>query len=451
MRHRSLLTATCWLTLGSTLVFHAAGAAPRADTQDRFPNATNTTRHSEETKNTAVWSSQSDARAGARTPLQNPRQPVRIPCLRGVFNEGSSEGQVGRSECAEPSEEQGNFSIQFDRHIGTRSGILDDIDGVRVDYRLTGGLNLNGVAGYPVLSAEDKFNTNRRLFGISADVGKFARSWDFNSYLIEQHDNAGPTSRAVGGALRHVQTKRSVLFYTDYDLSEKSLNAFIASGVWLLAYDTRIIATLDVQNSPIQKRQKKYLQESTVTATGWKWPLPSEQILQLTKHGARAVNTLGLGLSHAFSPRLTLSGDIALIDPANDADADGRPFHESFEYFSHLKLSAKDLMVPGDSNVFDLRHSVSDASQISSARIHSRYEINPYWTINPRFSADYGSMRNDNSESWISSSAVKMEYRWKGKGALEFELGGKWLNQETPDLEQDYATYFLAFGYQTKF
>jgi hypothetical protein len=255
----------------------------------------------------------------------------------------------------------------------------------------------------------------------------------------------------VGGALRQVQAKQSLLFYTDYDLSEKSINAFMASGTWLLAANTRITATLDVGTSPIRKGQQKYLKQSTASTEGWKLLLPSARMTELTKDGSGAVGAFGFGLSHAFSKRLTLSGDIALVDGGSDDESDDMPLHESLEYFSHFKLSAHNFMIFGDSNRLDLRHNVSDSSQLSSASIDSRYDISPYWTVNPRFSTDYSTKGHGSSESWVRSSAIKMEYRWKAKGALQFELGGRWLDEETPDLDKSYATYFLALGYETKF
>jgi hypothetical protein len=197
MSHNPVPTASSWLTLGAIVVsLSAAGAA--ADTQDpvatvadwetygRRPivNTTNMVSRREERNAVPVERADADISTGARTTLQNGRQPVSIPCLHGMFNHGSIEDHVRGNDCTEPPEEQGNLSIQFDRHIGAGGGILGDVDGVRLDYRLSGGLSFNGVAGYPALSAADKFNTSRRLLGISTDLAKFAQSWDFNSYVI---------------------------------------------------------------------------------------------------------------------------------------------------------------------------------------------------------------------------------------------------------------------------
>lgn len=455
-----------WLAFGPSTVVFAAGAVFVADYQNRLTtvtdpevsiqstmlDATNTANEGDGSKDAFVWAPKFDSRAGATTTLQNNGQSLSIPCLHGVFNEDSIEGGPEVNECTEWPDAQRSLSIQLDRHIGTQRGILGDVDGVRVNYHLTPRLTLNGVAGSPVLSVADKFDIARRAFGISADMAKFARSWDLNSYLIEQHDHQGPPAvRAVGGAIRYLQTRRSLLFYTDYDFAEESRMAFMASGTWMPASNTSIIATLDSRNSRIQKRQQNYLQQSMRSAQGWKWLLPSNRINQLTKDRAGGVSTLALGLSHAFSKRLALGGDVALIGAANDEGSHGKSLNASFEYFTHLKLSAKHLMVSGDSNVFHLRHRSTDSSQVSSVYINTRYNINRNWTVNPRFSTDYSRKEHDNLVRKVSSSAVKIQYRWKRRGTLQFKLGGKWLSQETPNIHKDYSTYFLDLGYQTKF
>jgi len=153
-----------------------------------------------------------------------------IPCLSSFLSDESQDSDAESQPCDDPSAAQQRLSLKFGRRMGTGSGILGEFDGVRVDYRLTGGLTLNGVAGYPVLSDKDKFNVARQVFGFSADIPRFARAWDLNSYLIEQQSNGKATSRTVGGAVRYLRPKRSLLLFVDYDVVQHSLGAFTAAG-----------------------------------------------------------------------------------------------------------------------------------------------------------------------------------------------------------------------------
>lgn len=376
---------------------------------------------------------------------------AQIPCLNSFTadepDDGDSPDKTG--PCESPSNTQERFSLRFGQRLGTTGGdILGEFDGVRVDYRLGGGLTLNGVAGYPVLSDKDKFNDTRQVLGISANTRKFARAWDLNSYLVEQQSNGKATSRTVGGALRYLRRKRSLLLFVDYDVAEHSLGAFTTSGAWKLPYSTTISATVDVRNNPIHKRQKSYLQRSMKATDGWSWILPSERIRYLTTRRSDEVTTLAFGLTHAFSRRLAMSGSVAMLDAADSADNASDP---SSEYFYHLKLSGKDLLFAGDRNMLDLSHRVTDASRVSSAAIDTRYTINRRWNVSPRLRTDYRDNVLDRSVQWVTSPSVRMEYQWRQDYGFRIEAGGEWRTRELVDENSSESSYFVTLGYKAKF
>jgi hypothetical protein len=331
--------------------------------------------------------------------------------------------------------------------------MLGEFDGIQVDYRLMGGLTLNGVAGYRVLSSKDKFNATRQMFGINAVTGKFARAWDMNSYLIEQQDNGQVSSRSIGGAVRYLQPRRSLLLFLDYDVFGKSLGSFMTSGAWKLPYRTTLSATLDIRNSPIRKQQQKYLQQTMASSDGWYWILPDNRIKHFTKHRANEVATLALGLSHNFSQRIKFSGDVAMMDVTNATTpgASTTTAARLSEYFYHLKLSGTDMMMVGDKNILDLRHRVSDSSRISSASIDTKYAINRFWNISPRLRADYRDNTPENSVQWVTSPSLKMEYRWRKQYGLNIQAGGEWSAKENSDGYETRSSYFMNLGYKAKF
>jgi hypothetical protein len=386
------------------------------------------------------------------TKLQDTGLQLSIPCLHGFSNELPVDDNTAESPCVAADNQQ-RLSIQFGSRIGARSSMLGEFDGIQVDYRLTGGLTLNGVAGYPVLSSKDKFNAARQMFGINAVTGKFARAWDLNSYLIEQQDNGQLSSRSVGGAVRYLQPRRSLLVFLDYDAFENSLGSFMTSGAWKLPYRTTVSATLDIRNSPIRKQQQKYLQQTMASSDGWRWILPDNRIKHFTRDRSNEVATLALGLSHSFSQRIKFSGDVAMMDVSNttkSGDSTTAAAHLS-EYFYHLKLSGTDMMIAGDKNILDLRHRVSDSSSLSSASLDTKYAINRFWNISPRLRADYRNNVPENSVQWVTSPSLKMEYRWRKKYGLDIQAGGEWLAREDPDGYETRSSYFMSLGYKAKF
>lgn len=373
-----------------------------------------------------------------------------IPCLSSFLSDEPQDNDAASQPCDDLSDAQQRLSLKFGRRMGAGSGILGEFDGVRVDYRLTGGLTLNGVAGYPVLSDKDKFNVARQVFGFSADIPKFARAWDLNSYLIEQQSNGKATSRTLGGAVRYLRPKRSLLLFVDYDVVQHSLGAFTAAGAWKLPHRTTISATVDVRNSPIHTRQRRYLQRSMATTEGWTWILPADRIRHFTVDQSEGVTTLALGLTHAFSRHLKMTGSAAVLDASNQAGG-GTMAEPASEYLYHLNLTGNDLMVSGDRNMLDVSHRVTDYSRVSSAAIDTRYAINRRWNVSPRLRADYRDNALDQTAQWVTSPSVKMEYRWRDQYGFKIEAGGEWRTREIPTEDKTQSSYFVSLGYKAKF
>lgn len=375
-----------------------------------------------------------------------------IPCLLDSHHETPSDDSTGQRPCTGPAHQQ-RFSIQIGSRIATHSNMLGELDGIRVDYRLASGLTVKGVAGYPVLSSNDKFNTTRQMFGINAVTGKFARGWDLNSYLVEQQDSGEIASRSVGAAVRYMQPGRSLLVFADYDVFEKSLGSFMTSGAWTLPYKTTLNATLDIRNSPIRRQQQKYLQQTMDNSEGWQWILPDSRIEHYTKDRSNQVATLALGLSHTFLQRIKLSSDIAVMDVSKSVESDGSTTATSrlSEYFYHLRLSGTDMIIAGDKNIIDLRHQVTGSSKLSSVSIDTQYPINRYWKISPRLVADYRDNSPQNSAQWVTSPTVKVEYRWKEEFGFQFQAGAQWSALENRDGFETGFSYFAKLGCNAKF
>ena len=389
------------------------------------------------------------------SPDENPAQQDSITagiqgCRRDSDSESPVDNTITEKPCVDPSDEQQRLSIQLGRRIGTHDNILGEFDGVRVDYRPGGGLNLNGIAGYPVLATGDAFNPARQVFGISAS-NQFATAWDLNSYLIEQQENGQVDGRSIGGAIRHLLPERSLLVYLDYEFSDHSLGALMASGAWKLPFNTTVSATLDLRNHRLPDRQLKYLQQSMSVTEGWNWILPTDRLAYYTGDGAGKVSTLAVGLSHAVSQRIHLSGDVAVLDAVSDPAADATTTLRSSEYFYHLKLTGKDLMIRGDRNKLDLRHDVTETGSTSTAAIDTRYAINRFWNVIPKLRADYHSPVVESSSRWMASPTVKMEYRRNKQSGFQIEAGGKWSTGENSTADDNRSSYFVSLGYQAKF
>ena len=179
----------------------------------------------------------------------------------------------------------------------------------------------------------------------------------------------------MGGVIRRQQSGRLLLAYLDYDLTDNSLGALMASGAWRLPFKTTISATFDRRNRPIPGYQQKFLQQSMTVTEGWNWILPTDRLAHYTDDGCGEVSTLAFGLSHALSQRIKLSGDVAVLDTTDDADAEPCDNCLLKRIFISFAAYRKDMLMPGDRNKFDLRYIVTEADQTVHRCL--RYQIIP--------------------------------------------------------------------------
>lgn len=367
-------------------------------------------------------------------------------CQREITGDESG---VAGGACNTAADSRQPFSIQLGRRIGTRNEILGEFDGVRVDYRLTDGLMLNGIAGYPVLTAEDVFNPARQVFGFSATTGAVADTWELNGYLAEQQEDGRVVGRSLGGAMRYLRPGHSLLAYLDYDPVRQSIGTLMASGALKLPFRTTLSATLDLQQRPIPVLQKKYLTQSMTVMDGWDWILPDDRLALHTTGGSNEVGLLAVDLSYALSRRIRLRGDVILLDVAHDTDAAAGI--DTSEYHYHLKITGRDLMRPGDRSRLDLRHSVTDTGRSYTATFDTRYAIKRFWNFISELRADYHRAAEAGTDRWEASPKVKMEYRPSKQFGFHIEAGGSVSDGERAGAAEDRSSYYVSLGYRVDF
>lgn len=459
----------CVLTLGSGALFFSTGASaipghqgpthnPAAaahrllsDDTSTLRDQQSTTAHTDQPADHLQLATDPEPGHDAKPEQQETGPAGGLHCGQGLAGGKPHNTTATSIPCLDNTGQPQGISMQLGLRVGADSEILGKFDGVRVDYRLTRGLTLNGIAGFPVRSASDKINPTRQMFGVSAATDLPARKWDLTSFLVGQQVSETAYDTTIGGALSNRKPGRSLLLFLDYDLAEGSLGALMASGTWKLFGDTTISATLDLRNRPPDARQKDYLKHSMSTMDGWDWILPEDRLGHYTASGTGTASTLAVGWSHALSPRLRLVGDVAVLDAVKDTTVDDAAALETTEYFYHLELTGKNLLLPGDSIRLDLRHSARDDARISTAAIDTRYSINHAWNITPTVNADYRSDVAKDTHQWVATPKVKMEYRLSKQHGFEIEAGGTWSTGEGAAANNSRSPYHVSLGYKASF
>jgi hypothetical protein len=381
-----------------------------------------------------------DAYAGDATPCLN-TIPAAHPLTEGAET----------TVCTDPVDRPERFSLQLGRRVRAASGILGQVDGLLVNYRLGNGLSVDGVAGYAAAGEDQPVNLDKQVFGISANATRIVPAWDLSGFFVETQKSGRTDNRTLGGVLRHLRPKRSVFLSLDYNTTESSLSTLMISGAWKVLTLTTLSATIDLSRHHAHRGSETFLRQTLTSTEGWKWALPIDRIRSLTANDSTEVASAGFGLTHNLSQHFDLNADTAILGLMGPTASDQANGLRSREYYYHLKLTAKDLVSAGDRSALAVRYSVTEASRSSSASLDTRYAINRMCNLSPRIQTDYRTDLKQNSEKWTTSPALKMEYSWRQDRGLEIEAGGKWSNQRLPAETRNDTSYFLTLNYQATF
>jgi hypothetical protein len=447
MKHRSVALLVYALALGPCAALFSAGTWAMPDNPDPANPATMSGVGIR--AGASILESEQEVIPGD-VPIQEEDLAFRMQrCRQDMASEARAGNAAPENPCVDSSETRQRFSVQLGRRLGNRGSILGEFDGVRADYRLGDGLNLNGIAGFPVAGAEDALNPERQVFGISAAMDRPDRTWYLSSYFVEQQENGQVSGRSAGGAIRRLEPGASLLFYADFDVAGGSPGMLMASGAWNLAPKTTVRATLDLHRRPIPGRQQKYLQQSMSVTEGWDWNVPTDRLAHYTDDGSREVGILNFGLSRILTQRIILSGDVVMLDATDGPDAAANP--RSKEYFYHLKLDGKGLILPGARSKLDLRHAITGDGRTESAIFDTRYAVGRFWNLVSQLRADYHRPALESRSWWKASPNVKMEYQRSERSGFQIAAGGNLSNGGDSATDNGRASCYVSLAYTAKF
>lgn len=366
-------------------------------------------------------------------------------------------------------------SMRLGRFSRSSGGVLGRVDGLLLGYKTMDWLTLNVIGGFPVISTRDQVNTDRYLYGISADLGTFANAWDFSTFLIEQRARDILDRRAIGGEARYFDTKRSLLTLVDYDISYQSLNSLIITGSWRLEDKTTFHASFNYRNNPILTTTNAIQGQSVSSVEELEEFFTENEIRQLAEDRTSKAKTYTVGFSRPLNKKLQLNGDITVSNISStrgsDLNGDGVIDTTTFdlngdgilesdiqsapgtgnEVFYNLQLVGSSLIKSGDTAIVGIRYADTKVYNGAGFSLDTRYPINRDWRVNPRLRFDYRENSNDDSKQWLYRPEIRTDYRLRKHFRFEFELGGEWSIREISQGNDDSSSFFFSTGFRTDF
>jgi len=366
-------------------------------------------------------------------------------------------------------------SLRIGRQSRSTGGVLGRFDGVLASFPAMENVQLNLVAGYSVESSKDVYvNDNTYFYGISADLGTYFKSLDFNAFFIEQIHLGQLDRRAMGGEIRYFQPNRSFFTFLDYDIHHDALNTFLFTGQYIFPDRTTFNVTFDQRKSPLMRVRNATTSLQGVSSVEDLLAFFNEdQILQLARERSSISRSFNLGLSRPLTKKLQFNADFRWSKISNTQVSTGLPValtangngiidattSTGDDYSYSTDLTANSILKDGDLYTIGVRYSDTKASNTTTFTLNTRYPITRALRINPRFRLDL----RDNIDGTTKETyrpSVRLTYRILKALQLEVESGAEWQKDEKLPSEQTATDpseynrskgYFVIVGYRLDF
>lgn len=370
-----------------------------------------------------------------------------------VLDEGTGNQTHITSAYVNVTDIERGFSLRAGRQTLNSSGVLGRFDGLLLGYEIFDSVRVNGVAGFPVESTGDAPDTDRKLYGISLDLGTFGNVWDFIPYFIEQSIDGISDRRAVGMETHYFDSSRSFVNLIDYDVSYSELNNFYFFGNWTFPNRLTLNGTLDYRKSPLLTTYNALIGQPVSSIGELLEALPEEDIRQLARDRTADNRTISLGLAYPLTEKLQLNGDVTateLTETIASGGVDGTPGTDVEIYYA-TQLIGSSIFRTGDSLVIGLRYVDATTSETTTAHISSRFPLSRTLRVSPRLRVNYRLAEIANSTQWILLPSLRIDYRRRKNLLIEFEAGYEFNDTDTSLGDQEMTSHYFSLGYRTNF
>lgn len=354
-----------------------------------------------------------------------------------------------------------DFLARLGRQNGNSGGVLGRFDGALFRYGFSPKYKLNFVAG----TLDEYFVDYRRHFyGLNLDIGPINDKWSGNAFFIEQTVDHFIDRRGVGGELRYFDNGKSVYSLVDYDTFYDRLNTAMVQGNWQATEATSYNMLLETRKSPVLQ----LINSLSDTSFGLGQPVTSPRqaaalgFTESVMRGSAIKQTLDtqlylFGVTHQFSPRWQLGGDIqksrvAGSPGATDAaialavknfrDANGglepdaltlQNLNQSFAggntFTYHVQAVGTDTLFKGDTSVISASLINGPSSLVRSLVLTNVMVPYEKW----RLDSSLKLLKIDSDPSivqYVIGPTIRASYRLRDKATIEAEVGLEVTNED---------------------
>lgn len=346
------------------------------------------------------------------------------------------------------------ISGRVGRQTRSTDGVLGRFDGAVVSYQVSNWLKVNGLSGLPVNSTLLKaYNADKFFYGLSVDLGTFAKHWDFNLYGIDQEVDGITDRRAVGGEVRYFHPTLYFVNFIDYDISYNELNTVMFVGNYMFPDKTTINTVVNYRKSPFLTTTNATIGQGVDLVTDLLVARTEEEVRQLALDRTAISKSFTLGITRPIHKKLQVFADATMSELTGTEASGGVEAMPGtgYEYFYTSQLIGSGLIKDGDTAIVGLRYYESSRSNTISLDLNMRYPVTRAWRINPRVRVDYRRFDRDDLEQLKIRPSFRTDYRWKRRIRLELDGGVDWSPDWLAEQTDTAFDFFLTLGYRLYF
>ncbi len=343
---------------------------------------------------------------------------------------------------AEHNERKLGLLTRLGRQASSRDGVFTRFDGLRLGYTVTQGIVANLVAGSPVQSTRDPYDSSRTFTGLSVELGPYFGNLEVSAYALNQDVGSLADRRSVGGEARYFSKDLTILGMYDYDTYHSETNLAMVMANWTLKNELNLSANYSMRKAPFIATSNALLGSIYTDIKDLQAVYTDDQIKQLASDRTSDSQNITLGASYPFSKKMRLYGDVSIINStgtpavtASTAFPGGLVATEDSgdEYYYNLRMVGTGIINGDDVTTAGIRQFSGKDMDSTGIYASVRLRYKKKWMLYPTIQYDTRNWTSTGTSQNVLGLRFRTEYAWREDISFEAEFGATVSDQSIPD------------------
>jgi tetratricopeptide (TPR) repeat protein len=388
---------------------------------------------------------------------RNQRYDMRFQATGGheetLLKEQESENQLSNLSFEARKRESGLYG-KFGRQSRNSGGVLGRFDGAHLAYDVLPRITVNSVVGFPVASSREMdIEKDKKLYGVSFDLGTFKDKWDLTTFFITQENHGFTDRRAIGTEVRYFDPKKSFFNLVDYDIFFKKLNIFLFNGQLTVLPKTVLNFILDYRQSPLLTTENAIQGQGVTDVSDLESTFSKDQIFQLAEDRAAVSKSMTAGLTHDVKEDMQWTGEVTLTEVEGTVSSGGVDASPGtgvdVAYLTQLIFS--NVVLENDTVITALRYSDTANYNTYTVNLNGRFPVTRKIRLNPKVRVDFRDTKISDENRVSVRPVLRTDYQLRKWMRCEVEGGVEWVDEGASESSQTAVETFVTMGARINF